>query len=557
MTARLVSADSDNGRLPDIVLNDLASRYAPIGSGSATQKVFAFNSTGDQTSRLQDFFNTVADNDSVLLTGSGQITTASLAANGVLVTFHPSCKIIKTTALTDGLVFTGNDVSVRGGYITSPTQWDGTNSTPTYAVIRSSGHRFQIHGTTLINVPRVGIAVRDGDGTSVISECKITGNYPASSWNEVETVNFGIMFDPGINSSNAKIINNTIKSCVQGLFLANYGNGSSVGTEVIGNDFEGCHNHAIYAAGGVDSITVASNATMDCSRPVALTGDGHIVALNTFNTTGTGGNLNAACGIQIRNGSNCAVLNNQMKGDVFATAPAIDISHVSGGVSLSRNRVVGNTIEILGTNQSVGIRVGTSASTTMRDNVVQGNTVKGPGVANQGVISFFASNSSGLGNKCLDNIVIVTGPSNGIHVNGQVGLDVRGNRIAFEYNAVSATTLGGIYLDASSSRSRVQDNDILVGSAFGTNVTVRGIWEGSGTTANRTALNRFNFDGPLTGFATHFLQGTSGSIVDEVLAGAPTFVCGPGSRWLRTDGGASTTLYVKETASNSGVWRAV
>ena len=39
--------------------------------------------------------------------------------------------------------------------------------------------------------------------------------------------------------------------------------------------------------------------------------------------------------------------------------------------------------------------------------------------------------------------------------------------------------------------------------------------------------------------------------------GAPTVAAGPGATYTRRDGGASTTLYVKETAITSTTWRAV
>lgn len=515
---------------------------------------------GDQTARINAYLA------ATVLLGGARRLVGSFSVSGTLVfaasdaTVDLSLAVItSTSANATTLSVTGDRSTIVGGRIVSPARWNGTNSTWSHAVVLVTGADCTVRGMSLTNVPRVGIGFKHAAGVSRVQSCTIEGNYPAASWTEVETMHFGIGYDPGITSAKLLASGNTVRSCVQGVFLGNFGSGSSSGSIVTRNTFEGCHNHAVYGSAGCTDILVSLNTATNCSRPVALTGAGHGVSHNIFTTTLASGNLSEACGIQIRDAVDCTVSFNRMKGSVHSTAPAVDLVRSGTNTALSGNQVIGNRIEVTGTNTAVGIRIGSGAETTTHGNIVSENTVRAPGVPHQGVIAFFgATASQAFGGKCINNVVTITGNAHGIYVSEQRGLDINGNHIRLEYDAPSATTLGAVFITNNSTGTKVRHNDIECTSAWGTNVTLRGIFEGTNVMAGRYGPNRYSFDlTKLAAGVTHVIQGTSGSILDEALPGAPTTVCGPGSRWMRTDGGASTTLYLKETAASSATWRAV
>lgn len=518
--------------------------------------------TGDQTANIQAFFTSLAAGDVALFDkGTYDFTTVQLGVDDVTVYLRQGAVLNKTDALSDGLVLNGARATVKGrGKITCPATFDGSNSEWTYSVIRCTGADSTVRDITLTNVPRVGVGFKNAGGTCRVIDCTIVGNYPAASWTEVETVHFGIGFDPGTTSSKLMARGNTIKSCVQGVFMGNYGVGSSTGSIVQGNTFEGCHNHAVYGSASVSYAVVSGNTVVDCSRPFALTGEGHNVSHNNLYATTTSGNLAEVCSINMRDAVNCVVAFNTMRGLVHASTPAIDLSRTGTNVTLKGNRVVGNRIEVTGSNTAIGIRVGTGSETDMHSNIVAQNEVRSPGASNQGVISFFGANGSqAYGCKCVNNVIVITGNSNGIHVSEMRGLDVSGNSIRLEYDSASAITIGGVFVTANSTGTKVRHNDFECTSSYGGNVTVRSIWENTNVgAANRYGPNRYSIDTTKATSVTHIIQGTSASMLTEHgMTGAPSTVCAPGSTWTRADGGASTTFYVKESVASSATWRAV
>lgn len=454
------------------------------------------------------------------------------------------------------LAVTGNNATVAGGTFNGPSSWDGTNSEWTYSVIHCTGANPTVRGVTLTNVQRIGIGFKNATGVCRAVDNTIVGNYPAGSWTEVETMHAGIAFDPGVG---ARLVarGNDISGCVQGAFLGNYSAGSATGCVIKGNHFEGCHNHAVYSSTGITGTVITSNTTIDCSRPFVTTGSAHVISHNVCLTTLASGNLSEACGVHLRDAVDCTVSFNTLVGNLHSTSPAIDLSRTGTNTTITGNRVIGNRVEVTGTNTGAGIRVGTGAETTCYGNIVTENDVKAPGTASLGVIQFSGANGSqAYGNKCVNNRVTIAGNTNGVYVGEQRGLDVRGNHIRLEYSSGSAIVLGGVFVTANSTGTKVRDNDFTVPSTFGSNITFRAYYEAASTvSASRVGPNRYDLDATLATVATHVVQGTSGSILTEVgMTGAPTTVCGPGSTWTRADGGAATTLYVKESAASSGTW---
>jgi hypothetical protein len=496
--------------------------------------------------------------------------TLLIANDNVHVQLENGASIVRTNYNNDGILITGNEVRIEGGEIVSPAHWDCSNPIPIgqdYCVIRvlgnngthAAGNKVSIVGVTLTNVNRIGIYSQDADDLSILG-CRISGNFPAGSY--TDTAHFGIWIDPSDSGVSGHVVigNNFIKSCVQGIFCGNMSGGVGQGVAVNGNSFDGCHNHAVYVGVGFAACAVSGNTFIRCSAPIAMTGPGHAVTGNTIYTDTTGNNTDIV-GISMRQAIGCVVSSNTIFGDAGTGSSVIvlDTLSTSASTEISRNSVIGNTI-ILPSGTSHAIRIGSSGYTTiLNDNVVCENIIRGNGVANAGLILLApkASGSTSFGNKINNNNIVVTGQSHAIIALSTSHLTIQNNSIRFEVNV--ATTLGAIVLN-SVDRCTISNNDIHNPATFGTGLALRGYWEQAGTTATRLIGNYYHGDLTLlSSFTPIILIANSDAFIDERGVGTPSGVYygAPGSRWSRSDGGAGTSLYVKETPNTSLVWRAV
>jgi len=531
-----------------------------------------FSGVGDGTSTLQALIDTLSPGDELVFdAGVWQVDgTLTVPQDDITVTLAHGAVIDRSrgSIAASCLESTGSRFRLAGaGEIIGPQSWDGTNVAWTFATVLCRGDSPRISGITLTNVHKVGIGFKEADGTSTVENVTIVGNYPASQWSGTETVHFGITHDPSSNDSRLHAVDNTIKGCVQGICLGNFGTGTSSGTVMMGNRFEGCHNHALYNSRGFVNAVFAKNTVVDCQQPVVMTGNGHIVAHNTMYATGTGNSLHTTCNIQMRESSGGVVVGNRLVGDVWTTAPGVDgapaidfFNLPSAGVNELRDNVcVRNTIEISGKNHAIAIRVGSPNTITSENNIVSDNVIVGGGTATRAaiVIAGSASTPQKLA-RVTGNVIHLTKPASGIYVGAADQTEITDNTVHLEAAAATATAIGGIRVGPRSSRTTADGNTFGCAATAGTNITFRGIYEDPGTTGNRFSNDEFEVDDDsLTAFVPHFLQSTSGVILHERLPGEPRVVAAPGSTWHRTDGGPGSTFYVKESAAHLATWRAL
>ena len=528
------------------------------------------NTGADITAAVQAFVNTLSDGDELLIgKGTWRVDgTLTFAQNNLTVRLRQGAVIDRshaTTATASGLILTGDNVTVKGsGTILSPALWDGTNVQWSAAVLYFTGASPRVKDITLTNVPKIGIGLQNTTGTARVTDVTITGNYPSAQWTEVETVHFGIGFDPGVISSKIIVRGCSIDSCVQGWCGGNYGAGSSSGSIIANNTFTNCWNHGVYNSGGLTDMIVAGNTFRDCSRPVVMIDSGHIVTGNTLSASASGSTLYWTCGIQMRNPVNCQVNGNNLSGDVFATGAAIDFTHVSGGTTCTGNQCNNNNIAMTTANVGSAIRMGTTASLLMSGNQIKGNNISGVPKANAGLITVQASAAATdtLRNIISHNIAILTGYNAGGSVSGIYCYSINAPKVVFNdvqlaYDAAAAQVVGGVWLAGTINTALVAYNHFITTAAYGANVTFRCIWEGASTiVGSRIVQNPMLLDTTKASVIPFVLAGGA-PVLDETGAGAPAFTCGPGSRWMRTDGGAGSTFYVKTSASNSSVWTAI
>lgn len=558
--------DADVATILGTVGSSLRNAYRTIHDGEMVNAALhGVAGAGDRTAAMQALFDTLVDGDTIIIPkGTWRIDGTITCDNSIRVILAAGAVWDRSqgNALTDGIVLTGANVRVEGhGKILSPATFDGTNSTPTYGVLRLTGASPKVYDITLENVPRVGIFFNNCDDMSTCVGVKILGNYDSALWDEIKTVHYGIGYDPGTTNPHLIATGNRISGCVQGVFAGNYGAGASNGSVISGNRFETCYNHGVYGSTGCDEISIANNTFRNCSRPIVVTGRGHRVIGNVCTTSLTGTNNAVALGINVRNGIDCVVGYNVLIGEFQANSlVAIDLSNTGGGTEISRCAVIGNVIMNTGAVGGTHIRVGAGAATTLRDVVVQGNVCGGPGKASTGCISVNgAAGSQARGIKIIDNIIRIVALCYAIAINECDSAEVRGNTMQLDYSAGAAEVVGGVALSANSKDTYITANTFKVLAGVGTNVSWRLIYEVAATVSkNRYENNRYAIDPATTATIIQILlQAGTAPMIRESGSGAPATSAQRSSTWLRTDGGASTTFYVKETDETSAVWRAV
>jgi hypothetical protein len=494
----------------------------------------------------------------------------TVSANDVILVFEGGAKLSYTTATLSLLTVTGLRCKLFNATIDAPAVFDGTNAAVTYAVINVQAENFAAESCTLNNVPRAGFFFNNVNNGS-IQGCTINGGTTEGFYTGSNTVHFGILIDPNSTGSQGNFIiaNNFINRCVQGAGSGNTGTASQEQSMTIsGNVFELCWNHGWYSSGLANGTAVTGNAFNACQVPIALTGSNHTVTGNAIVVATTGSGLatdNELTGISLRDPVNCIVSNNSIKGENINGGVVIsldDLSGVSGNNKVERNIVSNNTIEI--TNSSVAgvnaIRLTALSASNVSDNIISGNIIKAPGRSSEGLIQIVGGSSVvSQNNSVVDNIIIANGQrgsqSTGIQLINVVDSDVTNNKIRCEFDAASASFFFAIDINACT-RVTVGSNQVRCTASFGANTQIRGVVEATSGSQNQIINNSFAID--LTK-ATLFLFNvltTSGIRIEHAGTGTPesSIIAGVGSLWRRTDGGASTTLYVKESGTSNTGW---
>jgi len=541
----------------------------PAWMGEATVNVlhprFSVPASGDTTAALQAIITANPGQTIVFPPHTYDFTTLNIPDADTHIVLMAGAVLNKTTSFTDGIVVTGANVTISGpGRIQCPAAWNAVNTAWTYAVVHVKGDGFTADGVRFINVPKVCIGIRDVNDAQVLG-CRINGNIPQSYYTGTETGHFAICYDPPATEPNGNVVvtGNLIRSCVQGFIEGNFGTGTvSLGITISGNTFERCRDHGIYLSNALGTL-ISGNNFSRCRVPVAATGDFHVVDGNTMYTDTTDA-LHDVTGISLRNANGCVVSHNTIKGVSLASGTVISITRLTTSGPINNNIVEGNTIICSG-GAGRGISVGPSSlATEMSGNIIRGNIVKVPVVANFGIISLTASATvRGTHNEVSGNTITYINATNsyGIHLNYQDHAIVRENLIKWEVDAASATVIDGVRM-VDSIDCVIESNRQVVTPAWGTNITIRGHHESGTSDYNYVANNVYLYDlTKLTG-ATPLLMLGANSIRDnnrtarawpshETGAGAPSAARPNGSTYRRTDGVSTTdNLYIRR----SGAW---
>lgn len=497
-------------------------------------------------------------------------STISVPFDHTTLLFDSGARVTYSSPTQDLFSFSGDNCTLSGAVIDAPAVFDGTNSQPTYGVVEITGEFFTAEGCIINNVPRLGFFFNNtNNGT--ITGCKIDGGTSDTFFTGFNTVHFGIFIDPFSSGGQGNFIisDNYITRCVQGGGSGNFGALSQEQSmTVTGNVFELCWNHGWYAGGIANGITVSSNAFNACQVPIALTGSNHAVVGNTLVVATSGSGLftdNEVTGISLRDPVNCVVANNSIRGESTPGGTVIsldDLPLTPGANKVARNIVSGNVIEI--TNSDVAgvmaIRL-VADSSTVSDNIISSNVIRAPGRLYSGVIHVQGSASLvSDGNTICDNTISITGlrgdATYGIFAGYLSDTRIDNNYIRVEFDATAPIKTLFAILVSECVRACVSSNAVVCSSSYGANTQVWCVSELNSGLDSQVSQNRFSVNTAKASVIPLSLLPGSGTILDHLGSGSPEGAVNAavGSLWRRTDGGASTTFYVKESGTGSTGW---
>lgn len=522
----------------------------------ASQGNMAADGTTDDTAKVQAVIDAHPGKDIVFDGTMALTSTITVSGDKTRLIFRNGAGFIYSNPTMIGMTVRGDDVTLEGLNFTAPAAFDGTNAQPTYGVVWVTGDNCKVLGGKITNVPKVGIMFSECEG-GLVSQMKIDGNFPTASFAGTEVAHAAILIDSASarRQGNFIIQVNDIAECVQGVLIANYGATSrSQGIIITGNNFYRCWNHGVYGAGINYANSVTDNVFINCQVPIALSGYYHVVTDNTITTGGSSGTFTDEVGISLRDPIHCIVANNVLQGETGTNQAVINLL-TSLNTTVRGNIVSGNTMEINGAGSASLIRLGGVDCTDLTDNQVIGNTCVGMGSDQSGLIQLVGGAScAAYGTIVTANSAVAKSASHGIQLINVIGASVVQNKMRLEHDAGRVVQLAGIAFSGCSD-CEFDNNSTTVLAAWGRNVELVGLWEVGPSSGNRASNNAFRADTTKLASATHYVTvNGSGILIDDVGSGPPDFNAGVGSIWRRIDGAADTTLYVKEFGTGAAGW---
>ncbi len=531
--------------------------YGAVGDGVA-----------NDTAAIQAAVNSLANGGEVYLpAGTYRInSTITISNANTALVMETGAKLLYATATLTAVELAAAGCEIRNGQIQAPAIFDGTNSPITYAVIKISAENCSVRNLTMTNVPRVGIWFSEG-GNGIVSGCRIDGGTSDTFFTGSNTVHFGIAIDPPSIASQGNFVveGNIIRRCVQGAGSGNTGSASyEQGFAVTGNVFELCWNHGWYSSGLANGSTISANSFVGCQVPIAVTGWDHVITGNslTVQTTGTGVITdNELTGISLRDPVRCVVTGNVIKGEGVDGGVVIgfdDNSGVPGADKVTDNICSNNVIQI--TNSSVAGVVAIrflGNSTVVSNNIIANNTITAPVRNLDGLINVQGALGS-KNNNISGNVMCMTRvqASEFMRLANLSYTKIENNSFELTADAASPTAINGISL-VSCSYTAVNNNFFICTADWGANTTYRVLQEFTSATLNSAANNRVHFDTTkLAGSALFLVLNTGPFLLNHTGSGTPEgfVIAGISSVWQRTDGGAGTSIYIKQSGTSNTGW---
>lgn len=381
--------------------------------------------------------------------------------------------ITRTDTQKSVFSFLANNCSLSDTVIKSPTGWYGHNSKwqNNEAVVHISGHYFRAINNTIENIYRVGFGVRKANNI-LFSGNHIIGNYPASQWTGVESVNHGITLDGGKFTI---ITGNTIEHCVNDIFIGRYEGDYTVGVIINDNILNYTFGHAIYCGNDNEHTTITGNTIYNSKGAIACTGDGHSVTGNTILFDEKASLATSGAHISLRDSQNAVVSGNTIKtiNTVGPAGASIALQSKDKGL-LKNNIITNNTIEQANFGPAIRV-IPQNVEDFIIGNVIDGNMITGKCGENQGMITLAGSTVNRADyNKIRNNTIIVNGTNAsgwGIYTPYQNHLLIENNDMRILFNSDFERNMQFVRFD-NVVGSIIRDNVLYIPTGYGLLLTV-------------------------------------------------------------------------------------
>jgi hypothetical protein len=415
-----------------------------------------------------------------------------LAVNGTHLVLSNNAVLSSNVSLANAIEVSADNCIIEGGSLNMTAVFDATNTQWLYANIYVTGANVKIKEMTLNNVQKVGIGFK-GTSKCYVEGCTINGNY-GGPWTEVETAHFGITWDAGGTGGTFVVTGCTINSCVQGVYVGNYGAAADeTGIMLTNNAISRCFNHGIYCGSGEGQV-ISGNNIYYCGVGIAAkTDNGAVLNGNMIYLGKETPAVSNVVGMSLRECKNTVVTGNNIIGDGEDSSGALVIQNFSGS-EISGNVITGNNIKLTRGISCNAIHLGSSAYTTlMFGNIIANNYIETGCNEFQGGILV----RSFTGAVCYNNIIsgniinfeVQRASDAAIYVFQTPNMTIRDNIINIEGNSTPTITAFAIDLKTSS-YAEIVNNKISCQASNGGNINLNGVRIESDSLACRAEGNK-------------------------------------------------------------------
>jgi hypothetical protein len=466
--------------------------------------------------------------------GTYKLTNLALNVAGQQWTFDPSATISSSDGLTtNAIVISANNVTIDGGLF--------DNLMPSGDVVDIACVRINnANGVKILNArfqKARGPCIRGVNASNLtITNNEFTDTWYAAVFVSPEAVDYNT-----ITVSNNRIINTTVFAGYDyGINIHNDNLAVLGGQRIVIADniisFPGASGQfplgiELYGGNATSGLSPGQEGTITvCSvTGNVVNGCGIGISLSQISDAAVTGNTvksSFSIGLEVVNGRNIAVTGNSVNG----AQSGILVSGEGQGITVAANSVRGTTVN------------GINISQVKEHVAITGNTVvveNGNGIR---LLSTSLASISGntLEAKTLGKKAILLDKSDRCAIHGNIGANWTENAIlvfaddAVTYNYITA--VGNVWKNTPGSLAL--QTQLSGGAAIGRFLEyVQNVSDGD---------TIYSYD----------IHDTLNNVREIIGVGSPegSFSAGRGSRYLRTDGGASTTLYVKESGTGNTGW---
>ncbi len=413
-----------------------------------------------------------------LVDGTYNIGDISILKNKTHLILNNKAIIQSTKSFTTAIFVQGNDCIIEGGTLFMPPVFNVTNTEWTYASIHVSGTNTRIIGVTIDNVQKVGIGFKNTNNCYV-RNCIINGNF--SSYTGTSFGHYGIAYDPGGLGGTFVATNNTIQSCVNGIFVNNYGVSAEVpGILITGNIIKNCFKHAINCNGGEGQI-INDNQLYYCGKAISTKCDrGAVVNDNMIYLGYEGIVLSDNVGIFLIDPVNVVCTGNNIIGNGENDDAVVVLTNVDEDI-ISGNIVSNNIIKLSVLAMTDAIQLGNNSLTLrLNNNIISNNIIESSCASFHGAIYSKVATDCECSNNIISNntinLEVLSDTNAGIMIENSGGLIVKDNNIVLSGNANSEIDAYGIYSQSLLDYvGEIINNRISVYANNGDNINVIGV----------------------------------------------------------------------------------